>query len=882
MRQLAARALVLTALVSAAFILGATPVQAQTSGPCVVFVNEQDARNHAESSDAVEVDSDNRVQVAIAVDPSRQIGHAVVDLEFEPFNWTVLDEDFAGSTWVGSFDLGGSAAYGVGLYRAIASAELTNGEECTGAAWFRITGRSPFATVAGAGGTFLVVLGLGLQVAGIIRASRGRGGVVMAIAGGIPTGAGALILAQQFGAQAIGADSVALWLAAPSAAGGLARWVAGRSSEPADAAPVPAEAGAAPAPAAPVSAPSGADELQVSEEPMAAPSPPAPTETHEAAQPGPAVGVQTDDISPQRAEPPPVAASQAPPPHAPPPPAPSHDVEPPAELAATDTAAIEPTEEALPVAGVEVGGDVHGGTIVESNGPAPSEDLPRTAYARLDCPDVVVASEEFELTVGIARAPSPDVVGEPLVRPPSSEGPYTLSVHVVADGFTLRDGESWRVQLPVTHDAPYPAVPLHLTAALDDAPVKPRSIRALYSVDGQTMGMAYRSIAVARSGDLVADAEARPQEAGVDLSVPTARAAPDLTVRILEGESEGRLLWTFESPHDAIDLPDEPVESNLGEADDPKSFARQLVDRVNAREGKPGLYQYLVGVGRTLTDEMPQPFWDVLRAVAAGIDSTPTVLILSEEPYIPWELSVVEPPLDPEAPPFLSAQTEIGRWVLGHRRPKLPPPESADVASIAVISGVYDRPGWARLVAAEEEAAELAQQYGAQPVNASAQEVLDCLAGSPPADLMHFAVHGVYDPAGIQDGVVLVDGHALDPMEVKGSSFTATPFVFLNACQVGSGNKILGDHAGLAAAFLWSGACGVVAPLWSIKDTVAKGVAVRFYEQAFNGSPIGTILRNERAAFKAGEDALSATYLAYQFFGHPGMKITRSGGNGRE
>ena len=195
---------------------------------------------------------------------------------------------------------------------------------------------------------------------------------------------------------------------------------------------------------------------------------------------------------------------------------------------------------------------------------------------------------------------------------------------------------------------------------------------------------------------------------------------------------------------------------------------------------------------------------------------------------------------------------------------------------MAVVWGVYDRPPWRPLKEAEEEAKTISATYGAVTVNADSQKVLDCLSGIPKADVLHFAVHGIYDPTSVLDGLVLVDGEFLDPMQVKGSTLGAEPFVFLNACQVGSGSKILGDYAGMAEAFLYAGASALVAPLWSIKDSIARSIALHFYEQVFAGAAPADVLRRERARFKDTPDTLSATYLAYQFFGHPAMKLSRA------
>jgi CHAT domain-containing protein len=99
--------------------------------------------------------------------------------------------------------------------------------------------------------------------------------------------------------------------------------------------------------------------------------------------------------------------------------------------------------------------------------------------------------------------------------------------------------------------------------------------------------------------------------------------------------------------------------------------------------------------------------------------------------------------------------------------------------------------------------------------------------------------------------------------------------VFLNACQVGSGAKVLGNYAGMAESLLYAGAAGVVAPLWSVDDAVAREVAVRFYRRVVEeGQPPAEVFRQERARFTDDADGVSSTYLAYQFFGNPAMTMS--------
>lgn len=508
--------------------------------------------------------------------------------------------------------------------------------------------------------------------------------------------------------------------------------------------------------------------------------------------------------------------------------------------------------------------------------PAADPEPPRSAYACLEAPSSVVSQEPFEVVVGLSREHVENVYGDPLLVPEAVRGAYVLTVQVVGEGFTLAgEAESWRVEMAVTASRPYPTAVLRLLADTQDAPLRVTGLKATYSIGGQTVGLAVRPIAVLQSAAVSAP-PAPVVKPGTVYPLPPGWKPPDLTVNILKGESRGRLLWTFETPHEGIALPTEKQTSDIG--DTPEDFGRSLVRKMSAAEKEPGLFEEVTGLGNIVSDKVPAGLWEILAEVAERSDGDhPSVQLNSEEAHVPWELAVMDRPLRDDGPPFLGAQVRIGRWVLAPRKPKRPPPMSAEAGSMAVISGVYgQQPGWKRLPEAEAEAAELTGDYGAVDVAAEMDAVLKCLKGDPAADVLHFCVHGQCDPTGVQDGLVLTDGKALDPWRVKGVEFKAPVFVFLNACQVGQGYELLGDYAGLADAFLFAGAAGVIAPLWSIDDALSRELAIEFYERAFAGSVPADVLRERRAQFTEESAPTSSTFMAYQFFGHPDMRLERS------
>ncbi|HJZ35296.1 MAG TPA: CHAT domain-containing protein [Solirubrobacterales bacterium] len=516
--------------------------------------------------------------------------------------------------------------------------------------------------------------------------------------------------------------------------------------------------------------------------------------------------------------------------------------------------------------------------LTDGGGLAPvhSDEPPRRSYARLGAPDVVYAEEPFDVILGLSPDPDPKVGGSKMTLPDSVRGSYLLTIHLVTSGFRLEHGDDWTVELKVSAGAPYPAGVLRLIPEASEEGVRPLLLKALYSVDGQTIGQAVRPIAVCRDHQETA-AEPEPIEPGFEVWLPEDWKPTDLEIAILKDPAnrDRGLLWTFKSKHPEVKTPKNGISSDIGS--EPQKFASDIVRAVPAHEGKADMHSNLRGLGRRIADQMPAETWDLLAEVAErNGGEPPSVLLLSEEPYVPWELAEMEVPLDADRARFLGAQATVGRWVLGARsRPPTPPPRTAEANSIAVVSGTYETANLKRLKEAEEEAEDLHLTYEAKKVDARIDTVNKCLEGDPQSDILHFAVHGRYGPHEAEDGILLVDREVLDPTTVNGVTFDPPRFVFLNACQVGTGAEVLGDYAGLASAFLHAGACAVVAPLWSVDDRRARALAKSFYEAAFKGTSPAAFLRDQRGSFKKESSTNSSTQLAYQFFGHPDMLMVR-------
>jgi hypothetical protein len=489
--------------------------------------------------------------------------------------------------------------------------------------------------------------------------------------------------------------------------------------------------------------------------------------------------------------------------------------------------------------------------------------------------------ELFVLKVGLSKEPAAGVAGPAMTLPAAEVEPYTVHVRIAAPGFTFPPDQPQRLALAVSTSNLYPVEEVRLIPKRPRTAAADRRITAEYSIGGERLGDAIRSVRVLRSEDQRSRPASDTVESGVNVLAPTGPEKADLTLTVRTADTPGVLEWTLESPHtDVVTANPVPFPVEVGE---PGPFLRDSILQIDSAEGSEGVFSDVLALGHRVGQHIPAGIWQAIRAVAKKQGEPPTILLVSEEPFIPWELGVVDPPLlaDSTLPPFLAAQARLGRWVQaveqvdGTTRPSPNPPRQKDVAALGVVWGSYARTSWENLTHAKKEAKELERLYGAESIEPTNRAMYDLLRGTPPADLLHFAVHGRYNPQnpGAESGIILTDGKSLHANEIAARDLRTNPVVFLNACQLGAGQLELGAYSGVAAAFVEAGASAVIAPLWKIDDDLARQIALAFYEQAASGIALSEILRRAREPFEDKYETKSATWMAYQLFGHPSFVV---------
>lgn len=258
------------------------------------------------------------------------------------------------------------------------------------------------------------------------------------------------------------------------------------------------------------------------------------------------------------------------------------------------------------------------------------------------------------------------------------------------------------------------------------------------------------------------------------------------------------------------------------------------------------------------------------------------IMVVSEEPFIPWELVHLREPGEagmPEETIFLG-QMGLVRWL--HNAGIFP-----DTIKLRRGRALYVIPRYPdpriRLPQAELEARFLKEQFDAEAVEPQPAPVRQLISRPGHFDLLHFACHGEAEQDNISNARLLLEGRVEDGRYVPDSLSSTTvasycnlkgegnrPMVVLNACQIGREGYSLTGTGGFAEAFLRGGAGVFVGTLWAVGDSPARTFTETFYREFAGGAPVAEAAVRAREAARAAGDA---TWLAYAIYAHPFLKV---------
>ncbi|MCB0239636.1 MAG: CHAT domain-containing protein, partial [Anaerolineae bacterium] len=258
-----------------------------------------------------------------------------------------------------------------------------------------------------------------------------------------------------------------------------------------------------------------------------------------------------------------------------------------------------------------------------------------------------------------------------------------------------------------------------------------------------------------------------------------------------------------------------------------------------------------------------------------------TLMVVSDEPYIPWEL------VWPYGEPGSGWQDEdpwcvtlsLTRWLrrTAQGRGNAGPPGRLSLHALASLA-----PTDSGLPSAQTERdmlRTLATGHNLRdlgPDQATWSAAIDLLEEGG-YDWLHVAAHGqFYDgPADSASVLRLQDRRELTPQhlagpEIEGHIFRQHPGFFFNACHSGREGWALTHLGGWADTLISSGAGLFIAPQWQVTDSLALVFATTFYEQLLAGRTVAEAVLRARLAARTSGDP---TWLAYSVYAHPNARL---------
>ncbi len=398
-------------------------------------------------------------------------------------------------------------------------------------------------------------------------------------------------------------------------------------------------------------------------------------------------------------------------------------------------------------------------------------------------------------------------------------------------------------------------------------------ISASFSYNGRPSGRVTRVVPIVTQA-LTSSPAARAATAAPTLEVDVLAHAPDLVIEISAPENDGRRFEVrVDTPHIKLER---RTESWFLAAEAPSMVAAAMADFFAADAGRGARVRSLEGAGLEFFDSAPTLFKEVYWRLVDSGRRARSMLVVSDERSIPWELMVPHRRRSDrgrEVHKPLGTEMAIGRW---HRESGISPRQRVRLRTSYVVAPKYRTS--TRLGHAAGEAEFVCSRFSGRCIEPARFDRLDHTLSEQSVDLLHFVCHGESDEDGLQV-LLLEEPDTLSSRQVRAMPGLAKafeesrPMVFLNACDIGHLTRGLVGTAGFAKSFIELDASCVIGALWSIDDAIAHRVAVDFYERVLAEPhvPFAEILRQirRRGYEQDGEDS----YAAYCFYGDPAASI---------
>ena len=371
---------------------------------------------------------------------------------------------------------------------------------------------------------------------------------------------------------------------------------------------------------------------------------------------------------------------------------------------------------------------------------------------------------------------------------------------------------------------------------------------------------------------------------GVSIPQGTPLPAADIELRITR-DADGRTLHFHLHSQKLAGLDGRGVGSIVfNELSRPDLFFERLVERLSgfaARAGAdlPGdeavrMEDEVADLGIELYEQLfPAPLREVYWELKARRDAGElnNLLIVSDEPWIPWELVKPYDVVDGRdvEDDHLAGAWRMSRWLAGAAVPS-----DLNIRAARLVAPMLELDFVAQEIQYFDSLAARQIEIG-PPITTRAQFLEQAEQGG--AQLFHFASHGNYNQTFVDESPIVLEDEPLFPSDLTRRRARGLrrerPLIFLNTCHgarvgfnltgLGGWAQRLVDHLGVTA---------FVGALWEVHDELASRFAQIFYEELWEGKTLGEAFFSARRQIRAMQSA-NPTWLAYTLYGDPNSRV---------
>ena len=378
---------------------------------------------------------------------------------------------------------------------------------------------------------------------------------------------------------------------------------------------------------------------------------------------------------------------------------------------------------------------------------------------------------------------------------------------------------------------------------------------------------------------------------GVTIPQGTPLPAADVELRIIR-DADGRTLHFHLHSQKLPTLDGRAVGSVVfNDLSRPDIFFDRLVERLSSFAARAGaelhaeeasrMEDEVADIGIELYEQLfPEPlrkaYWEIKALRDAG--TLKNLLIVSDEPWIPWELvkpfDVVEGQ-DVEDD-HLAGAWQMSRWLSGAAVPS-----DLNIRTARLVVPMFDLDFvWKEIQYFDSLAA---RQIEVAPPITTRADFLDA-AEQGGVQLFHFATHGNFNQAFVDESPIVLQGDPLFPSDLTRRRARGLrrerPLIFLNTChgaRVGFNLTGLGGWAQRLVDQL--GVTAFVGAQWEVHDELASKFARTFYEELWAGKTLGEAFHSARQRIRTIQRA-NPTWLAYTLYGDPNSRILWNSADG--